>query len=353
VFTIEELSTPRSLDSADATPFEEMVAVRNAVETQILGGDVLSHSAVELLPGFRNVYKPRRLFVAGVGGRMVGRAVVSWLASVNSPVSSVNVEVLRRHRGRGIGTALLDRMERIARESGRATVQSHVEHSALTGGSVISPPTRFGQLSLDDDPGVRFLANRGYVLEQIKRISFLGLPMDAARLNELVQTAQRAAGPVYALVEWTGATPNRWLTDVAWLKTRMSTDNPTAGLDSVEDPWDEARLLQRDRDQQASGRSLFTVAVEHLPSGRVAGFSELSLPDVGRAARQEDTLVLSEHRGLRLGMLLKAANLRQLGARADLIYTFNAEENRPMLAVNEAVGFRPASFEGGWRKALI
>ena len=51
-------------------------------------------------------------------------------------------------------------------------------------------------------------------------------------------------------------------------------------------------------------------------------------------------------------MLLKAANLRQLGARAELIYTFNAEENRPMLAVNETLGFRPAGFEGAWRKIL-
>ena len=80
-----------------------------------------------------------------------------------------------------------------------------------------------------------------YVLEQVQRISFLGLPMDAARLHDLVQTTQRAAGPDYGLVEWTGNTPNCWLTDLAWLKTRMSTDDPTAGLDSVEDPWDESR----------------------------------------------------------------------------------------------------------------
>ena len=351
MFTIEELSIPRGMDGADAAPFEEMVAVRNAVETQILGSDVLTHSAVELLPGFHNKHKPRRLFVAWVDGRIVARAVLSWLASVNSGVTSVNIEVLRSHRGRGIGTALLDRMERIARESGRATVQSHVEHSPMTSGSVIGPRTGFGQVSRDD-PGVRFLVNRGYALEQVKRISFLGLPVDAAHLRDLLHAAQRTAGPDYALVEWTGNTPQHRLTDVAWLKTRMSTDDPTAGLDAVEDPWDEARLLQRDRDQQASGRSLFTVAVEHLPSGRLAGFSELSLPAVGGAARQEDTLVLSEHRGHRLGMLLKAANLRQLGARAELIYTFNAEENRPMLAVNEAVGFTPAGFEGAWRKEL-
>jgi hypothetical protein len=51
-------------------------------------------------------------------------------------------------------------------------------------------------------------------------------------------------------------------------------------------------------------------------------------------------------------VLLKTANLRQLGARAELIYTFTAEETRRMLAVNEALGFRPAGFEGARRKVL-
>jgi hypothetical protein len=40
------------------------------------------------------------------------------------------------------------------------------------------------------------------------------------------------------------------------------------------------------------------------------------------------------------------------GGAAELIYTFNAAENRPMLAVNEAVGFTPAGVEGAWRKEL-
>jgi hypothetical protein len=39
-------------------------------------------------------------------------------------------------------------------------------------------------------------------------------------------------------------------------------------------------------------------------------------------------------------------------AAAQLIYTFNAEEDRPMQAVNEAVGFTPAGVEGAWRKEL-
>ena len=68
---------------------------------------------------------------------------------------------------------------------------------------------------------------------------------------------------------------------------------------------------------------------------------------------QEDTLVLAEYRGHRLGMLLKATNIQLLMEQAPAttaIVTFNAEENRPMLAVNEAVGFRPIGYEGVWQK---
>lgn len=61
----------------------------------------------------------------------------------------------------------------------------------------------------------------------------------------------------------------------------------------------------------------------------------------------------AEHRGHRLGMLVKVANLRQVVAREPQrtrVMTWNAEENRPMLAVNEAIGFRAVGYEAGWQR---
>jgi hypothetical protein len=95
---------------------------------------------------------------------------------------------------------------------------------------------------------------------------------------------------------------------------------------------------------------------EHVPSGRLAGFTVLSVPPQRhRAPAQFATLVLREHRGHGLGMLLKLANLRFLLAERPghpSITTFNAEENRYMLDVNEAMGYVPVSNESAWRKDL-
>jgi GNAT superfamily N-acetyltransferase len=353
-FTIDELQVPASMSDPDATDFAEMVDVRNAVEAASLGSDALSYGASELLPVFQAPeYTPRRLFVARVGRRIVGRGVLSWSTVHDTSVSRLVVEVLPELRRRGIGSALFDHLERLAMESGRPTLQAQAVHSRVTSGERVAAASGFGHLSTAD-PGVRFMQRRGYRLEQVKRISFLDLPVDPHRLLALRRSAQDAAGDAYHVVNWTGRTPRRWISDLALLKSRMSSDDPTAGLAVSEEVWDDARVVDRDEKQVASGREMLTVAVEHLPSGRLVGLSELTFShDRTRPVRQEDTLVLTEHRGRRLGMLLKAANLLTLAGEnpgSSLVYTFNAEENWPMLAINEQLGFRAVGYEGGWEK---
>jgi hypothetical protein len=84
--------------------------------------------------------------------------------------------------------------------------------------------------------------------------------------------------------------------------------------------------------------------------------TRLHVPDdVTRPAGQWDTIVRREDRGHRLGMLLKLANLAALEEQMPghpSVLTWNAEENRPMLGVNEAIGFTVRGYEGAWRKDL-
>ena len=67
---------------------------------------------------------------------------------------------------------------------------------------------------------------------------------------------------------------------------------------------------------------------------------------------QNDTIVLTAHRGHRLGLVVKLANLARLQSLSPghpCIYTWNAEENRHMLEVNERIGFRAVGYPGNWR----
>ena len=136
----------------------------------------------------------------------------------------------------------------------------------------------------------------------------------------------------------------------------MSTDAPSGELDAEEDEWSVERLVAYDRALDEGPRVQLTVVVEHVASGSLAGFTELSVPaEPDRPVDQGDTLVLREHRGHRLGILMKAANLQfleQTHPGHPSVVTGNAEENRPMLDVNEKLGFVGVAVEAAWQKAL-
>ncbi len=351
--TIEEIAIPGSLDDPGALNFVRLVDVRNAIEAHPIGKPVMNLSVGEMLPSLLDqTYDRKRLFAARLDGEIVGQVILAWATDAAS-VSWIRGGVLPECRNRGIGTALFDHLEAIARESGRPLIQTGATHLNIAGEDRLAPPTGFGTVPAHD-PGVRFLRGRGYSLEQIYRISFLHLPVEPARLTAQREQAEAAAGPDYRVTAWNGPVPDRWLDDIARLQARMSTDAPSAGLEIDEEAWDAARVRAQEARAARAGRVHFVAAVEHVPSGHLVAFTGVSVPDDrGRSIRQGPTLVLTEHRGHRLGMLVKVVNIQELARHSpesSLIMTDNAEENRPMLNVNEAVGFEAVAYEGGWKK---
>jgi GNAT superfamily N-acetyltransferase len=351
--TITELTMPETLDAPGADAYLAYIAVRNAVEIGIVGTDLLTPRPEELLPEYRdNPTRTRWHATATVDGAVVGRAIVTTRPRTPGVGAYFLVDVLPEHRGRGVGAALMEWVEETAAAAGETTLKVSVAHTASTPGERLASPTGFGDVPADD-PGARFLVRRGFVLEQVVRISVLDTAGLGDRLAPMLDEARTAAGDGYRLVSWVGPTPSERLDDLAVLRTRMSTDAPMAGLQAAPDLWDAARVVAHDARISEAGETVLTSAVEHVESGGLVGFSEIYVPAGRPAATQEDTLVLRDHRGHRLGMLLKAAtalNLLRVAPQVTAVITWNAEENRPMLDVNEAMGFRPIGYEGGWQR---
>ena len=352
-FDLAELAIPAAPGAAGWPDFEAATRVGSAVESEAYGTADLALTAEELLPGWLNQrWEPKRLFVARTAGRIVGRGLYETLPEDSADHAWLAVEVLPEFHRRGIGSALFDRLEAIAHAEGRR-VQIVYTPSPDAPGERLPSPTGYGSVPLGN-PEVRFLRGRGYRLEQVVRASRLALPLDPAALRRLRAETAAHAGPDYSVLQWVDRTPPEWLPDLALLYTRMSTDAPSAGLAEPEQLWTPERVAREEQKAAAGPRTSLTSAVLHGPSGHLVGFTELEVPaESRRAVSQEDTLVLREHRGHRLGMLLKAANLELLAAERPghpSVTTFNAEENRHMLTVNEALGFAPMGYEGAWRR---
>ena len=355
VVRIEELTIPASASTDDPNwiAFTQMIAVRNAIMTLVFGSDRFGRSPEAALQGYLNPYNPSRSFLLRVNGEPAGRAVLSWTTEKGSTLAFPNVEVLPPYRGRGYGTMLADQLEMIALELGRTTLQCWPDHTEV-GGERLASPTGFGSVATGD-PGVRFLRRRGFQLEQVERISVLDLPVDRDTLDAMRARAE-AASTDYRVVSWVGPTPEDRIDDLCRLRNRMSVDAPTGSMAVEEETWTAERIREEEQRAVAAGQSTLTVAAEHIPTSKLVGYSVLWVPeDRTRAVDQDATLVISEHRGHKLGQLLKVANIEQLARfspESPMIITGNAEENRYMLATNEAVGFRAIVASGAWERKL-
>lgn len=347
------LHIPASVHDADGDEFVAMVEVRNRVYRAISGHDDHRISAAELLPHYSPDEHERRLvWTVRENDRVVGRVGVDLPLEGDSKVAFWLIELLPEVWGRGIGRAAYELVERTARENGRSVLQSWAEHPDAPGRR-LRPPTGFGDIP--EDRAARFYLATGHTLEQIERNSALDLQSSFEDIERLHRAAV-GASTGYRVVQWTAPTPAEYVDGYAWMKSRMVTDAPAAGLEFDEETWDAARIARHDAMYTDSGRTIQVTAAQHIATGELCAFNELVIgADRTEASHQEDTLVLKDHRGHRLGTLVKCAGLmswRSVAPDSPRVITYNAEENRPMLDINEAIGFVPIAYEGAWKKVL-
>jgi GNAT superfamily N-acetyltransferase len=338
----------------------------NDVLLDTWGNRDFERTATEILGAMRDqryIRKPRLVAVADDEhdtpdpDRVLGYAMVNLPLQDNTHTAGVEIGVRPAHRRQGVGSALYDAVLTLVRDTGRthvlASSDQRVEPPA--GPGTLPATTGVGRVLADDD-GPRFLLKRGFALEQVERYSVFDLPFDADLMAKHRAEAEAHAGPDYRLVSWLSHAPEEWVDEYALLNTRMSTDAPLGGLDLEEDVWDAERIRVTERQYQERELELLVLAAEHVPTHTLAAFTcFMAVPNSDEFVHQDDTLVIKEHRGKRLGMLVKTANLQRLAAERPTVRrvgTWNAEENSYMLAINVALGFRPAGGSGEWQLKL-
>lgn len=319
-------------DPAERARFDAWARVFATVQRADVG-DSDAWSAEELRTALENPIN-RYVFLAALGPRdeVVGAAELIMSLRDNTHLVIFNLGVHPEHRRRGVGSLLVQEVERLAREHGRRTVITETIWSADPAATDVS--------------GAFALAH-GYADVQTMRRSDLPVAAGPAR----VQTP-----PGYAIETHVGTPPPADAEDRAWLLRRMSTDAPLGGLDMEEQDWDAERIHALDARTEKMGRGRVSSFARHLASGRLVGFTEVQIPQQEpELAYQGDTLVLREHRGHRLGLALKAANLAKVRDAYPVVArvrTWNALENTHMLAVNDALGYRASGYEREWQKRL-
>jgi len=343
----------------DDTPTELITALaeldRQAM-VDFFGHDDLTEDADAQTRHFRAQQDTEKWWLAvhDTDQRLVGAAALGLPRHDNTRVAEMEATVAPGVAVAPVLTVLWQHLEPRLAAAGRTSVQwwqMHRDGVDAAEQDRLVPATGSG--SLQRDEWTSALDSLGFVLEQVERHSVLELARHRDSWAALTAAAQPYATD-YEVLSWPGATPPELQESMARLRNRMSTDVPSGALDIEEETWDAARVARSDQLGIAKGRTpLFSVA-RHRGSGELVAYTLIESPDRKPAtAWQEDTLVRADHRGHRLGTLVKTANLDQLvrlRPQVERVHTWNADENQWMLAINVALGFAPASAEGAWQR---
>ena len=352
MLTISEIPLPDTVDDA----WRDYQRIGHAHNHELVGGpqwDVSDEAS--LAAAHADSEHEVHRYLAYLDGVAVGYANTR-VNLVDSPdKANVYICVLPNFRGRGIGRAIAERLLKEA--SGYAVYQAWAmcpipgpDDEALT------PPTGAGAVPADH-PAVRLALAYGFRFEQVERVSRYDFAAPLVDPAEALAEATTVAGDDYEIVAWEGPAGDEMLADLCRLRELMYTDTPAGGMTVPESKWSVERMRASDEERLLSNR-MFRTVVRHMPTGTVVGLNELMLDRSNPEAfvDQWDTVVLPEHRGKRLGMAVKAANLvalKEAEPTATSTITWNAEENRHMLAVNEALGFYSILAEAAFERRGI
>jgi len=279
--------------------------------------------------------EPSEFHVARDGADVVGVLDLALPQRDNLTTGLLEIVVHPQARRSGVGTALFGTTrERMARLGRKLLVLE----------------------TLAEGPGAAFARAVGAEPGLVEARRRLVVNPESASLCDQLLAAARPHAAGYSVVRWRGDTPEPYLDGIAYLTGRMSTDAPMEDLAWEAETYDRERIREREAVFAARGRRAYTTAVVHDRTGRMAGFTQLCFDSCNAThAWQWDTIVDPEHRGRRLGTVLKVENLRftrEHEPQLRTVTTWNAASNAHMVAINEAMGFQPVDLWCDWQLRL-
>jgi GNAT superfamily N-acetyltransferase len=265
----------------------------------------------------------------GPGAAVVGGYTLELPHRENRDRAGLTLRVAPAHRRAGAGTALLRHAADRARALGRPTLTSEIQA---------------------ETPGEGFARAIGATVQLTEARRTLDVSAIPPGYLAELRASVKAAADGYVVLDWSGPPPEAWLGGVADLNQAMG-DAPH-GADEEVLSWDVARVREVYRLQAAMGLRHYSIVAREEATGELAGLTELSVdPADPEWGHQEMTAVTRAHRGHRLGLLLKAAMLELLADREPRIRwieTYNADSNKHMIAVNEALGYQVTGQLQSW-----
>jgi len=199
--------------------------------------------------------------------------------------------------------------------------------------------------------GEAFSRRLGARIARLNRTSELQLADVDWALIERWALADRARALGYTIEIVEGAYPEHLRADAATFHHIMQTA-PAEGLDLADIIIDARFVAELDRALAEAGRTRWTVLARD-PAGRCVGGTEVTFePGNSEAVLQQNTGIDPAHRRLGLARWAKAAMLQEIRRRRPEIIrirTENAHSNAPMLAINDALGFKITSTRTEWQ----
>ena len=370
--TIELMRIPDEFDQAAQDQLGQVAALVQLSRRYVWGTTELSNDAHDIFRDLKDPYERVNILCAHMDGRLVGRAEVRMPLIADTDTAQIVVDVDPDELSEGIGRSLLAAAEQFAHGESRRVIRLITEHPAselrapsgpgdgsVMGGESnavgvqwISAADGSGQLPASHRQ-TRFAQHAGYELQTVSSFALLDLPLSKDRVESIESSLQEVPFTErYALHTWVGSAPEELLEPLARLHARLPSDSFVKPIVSDPDPWDAQRVRRTEQLREEDGdRSLMTVA-EDRDNGELVGMTELILAQHHPTlALQDETLVIREHRGRRLGMRLKMTNLQQLSEvqpEVDTVYSWTHTGNDRMNWVNTQLGFQDAGQSAVW-----